>query len=63
MGTRAAGFQKKLQQAREIALAEISNQTINKGGNAIVGLDFDYMTLSENILMISANGTAVELET
>jgi len=61
-GVRAGGFQKKLLTARDDAIGEICEQVIEKSGNAIIGLDIDFMTLSSNLLMVSVNGTAVEYE-
>ncbi len=60
-GTRASGFQDKLNRAREIVLQEVKEQAVQRGSDAIVGLDLDYMTLAANMLMVSANGTAVKL--
>lgn len=61
-GTKAGGFQKKLLSAREEVIAEICEQTIEKGGNAILGLDIDFMTLESNMLMVSVTGTAAKVE-
>ena len=35
---------------------------IDKGGNAIIGIDFDYITFSNNMIGVVANGTAVRIE-
>lgn len=32
------------------------------GANAIIGVDFDYITFNNNILGVSANGTAVVIQ-
>ena len=32
------------------------------GANAIVGVDLDYETVGDSMLMVSANGTAVRVE-
>jgi uncharacterized protein YbjQ (UPF0145 family) len=32
------------------------------GANAIVGVDLDYETVGDSMLMVSANGTAVRIE-
>ena len=32
------------------------------GANAVVGVDLDYETVGDSMLMVSANGTAVVLE-
>jgi uncharacterized protein YbjQ (UPF0145 family) len=60
LGMRAGRFQDKLSRAREITLQEMSEQAIQRGGDGIIGVDFDYMTLAANILMVSANGTVVK---
>jgi uncharacterized protein YbjQ (UPF0145 family) len=62
LGTRAGGFQYKLRQAKEEALDEVKRQSVIKGADAIVGLDIDYSTLTSNLLMVVASGTAVKLE-
>ena len=33
-----------------------------KGGNAIIGVDFDYITFHGNMIGVVANGTSVILE-
>jgi len=60
-GTRAEGFQNKLQGLRQAALHELRNRAFQTGADAIVGVDFDYMTLGSNMLVVVANGTAVKL--
>ncbi|MBN2556644.1 MAG: YbjQ family protein [Anaerolineales bacterium] len=62
LGTRAGRFQSKLEHAREIALEEMGEKAIHLGGDGIIGIDFDYLSLSNNVLMVSANGTAVKLD-
>lgn len=60
LGTSAGGFEEKLVDARETVLADIITDTLEKGGNGIIGVDFDYMALSNNLLMVSVNGTAIK---
>jgi uncharacterized protein YbjQ (UPF0145 family)/ribosomal protein L40E len=60
-GTRASGFQKKLRDAKSAALDAIKDQAVRVGADAIVGMDIDYMTLANNMLMVTATGTAVKL--
>lgn len=49
-----------------IALGEMMEQAQMLGANAIVGVDLDYETIgignAGNMLMVSANGTAVFYE-
>jgi len=64
VGGRSAAYEKELRKAKDIALAEMREQAKNLGANAIVGIDIDYETIGTNssMLMVSANGTAVEVE-
>jgi len=61
LGTRAGRFQDKLDHAREIALEEMGEKAVQLGGDGIIGIDFDYLSLASNVLMVSANGTAVKV--
>ena len=60
VGGRSAGYEKSLAEARETALAEMSEEARRIGGNAVVGIDLDYEVVgSGGMLMVSATGTAV----
>jgi len=37
-------------------------QSVNLGGNAVIGVDFDYINFSNNMIGVSANGTSVTIE-
>ena len=43
------------------ALAEMEQQAGQLGADAVVGVDIDYETVGNNMLMVSASGTAVRL--
>ena len=43
------------------ALAEMEDQAAQLGADAVVGVDIDYETVGNNMLMVSASGTAVKL--
>ncbi len=58
VGGRAGGYESALSQARAVALEEMVEQAQALGANAIVGIDLDYETLNE-MLMVCASGTAV----
>jgi uncharacterized protein YbjQ (UPF0145 family) len=65
VGGRSAAYEKELVQAKEIALEELETEAERIGGNAVVGVDLDYETLSSgkgHMLMVSASGTAVVVE-
>jgi uncharacterized protein YbjQ (UPF0145 family) len=60
VGGRSAAYERELGRARETALAEMQERAEIKGANAIVGVDLDYEVIN-NMLMVSASGTAVTL--
>lgn len=60
IGGRSGSYEKKLGDARETALSEMQSRAISLGADAIVGVDLDYEVIN-NMLMVSASGTAVTL--
>lgn len=48
--------------AKELSVEKLKIQSVLAGGNAVIGIDFDYITLSNNMIGVSANGTAVVIE-
>ena len=58
VGGRSGAYEKSLQEARETALGELEERAAAAGGNAVVGVDLDYEVIN-NMLMVSASGTAV----
>ena len=63
-GGRSAGYEEELIAARESALKEMEERAAERGANAIVGVDVDYEVLGaeNNMLMVTASGTAVVIE-
>jgi uncharacterized protein YbjQ (UPF0145 family) len=63
VGGRSAAYEQELRKAREIALSEATEAAVERGANAIVGVDIDYETVGGgSMLMVSVSGTAVSLE-
>jgi uncharacterized protein YbjQ (UPF0145 family) len=66
VGGRSAAYEKELRKAKRIALEEMEEEAVMLGGNAVVGVDLDYETISMGsgggMLMVSASGTAVLVE-
>lgn len=62
-GGRSATYEKVLEDARNNALAELSEKAQRLGANAIVGIDLDFETIGNNgsMLMVVATGTAVRI--
>jgi len=65
VGGRSAAYEEELRRAKDIALAEMSDQARELGADAVLGVDLDYETISlgsgGGMLMVSASGTAVRL--
>ena len=61
VGGRSSSYEDELTQARETAMRELEHRAMEKGANAVVGIDLDYEVLGENngMLMVTASGTAV----
>jgi len=62
IGGRAAGYEKALQEAKTAALADMADAAREKCANAVVGIDLDYETVGDSMLMVAASGTAVTVE-
>lgn len=62
VGGRAGGYEKALRGAKEAALEDIAEVATERGANAIIGVDLDYESIGDSMLMVSVNGTAVRLE-
>lgn len=61
VGGRSGSYEDELTKARQAALLELEQRAMEKGANAVVGIDLDYEVLGENngMLMVTASGTAV----
>lgn len=62
VGERSTAFSDKLTRAKNQALDELKRQCARRGGNAIIGVGFDYITFTNNMIGVVANGTAVKVE-
>lgn len=60
VGGRSKAYEEELGKARMTALAELEQRAAALGANAIVGVDLDYEVIN-NMLMVSASGTAVTI--
>ncbi|MPN15250.1 hypothetical protein SDC9_162580 [bioreactor metagenome] len=60
-GGRSQSYEGELIEARENALREMQSRAEQMGANAVVGVDLDYEVLGtgNNMLMVTASGTAV----
>ncbi|MDO9551793.1 MULTISPECIES: YbjQ family protein [Rhodonellum] len=63
VGGRSSAYERVLREAKSTAMAELQQQAQAFGANAVVGIDLDYETIREGMLMVTASGTAVRVET
>ena len=60
LGGRSGAYEQEMAKARETALQEMQDRAQTLGANAVVGVDLDYEVIN-NMLMVSASGTAVTI--
>jgi uncharacterized protein YbjQ (UPF0145 family) len=58
-GGRSKSYEKELSSGIASVLEELESEAAARGAEALVGVDIDYETVGNNMLMISATGTAV----
>jgi len=62
VGGRSNAYEEVLREARETALREMEDKALRLGANAVIGVDLDYETVGQSMLMVSVSGTAVTCE-
>lgn len=61
VGGRSGAYEGNLRQGRKLAIQEMIEEAQILGADALVGVDIDYETVSDSMLMVAASGTAVKL--
>lgn len=61
-GEESGAFADKLETAKDASIKKLTLKSAEKGGNAIIGVDFDYITFASNMIGVVANGTSVVIE-
>jgi uncharacterized protein YbjQ (UPF0145 family) len=61
VGGRSGAYEEKMREARDLAMKEMTAEAEKLGANAVVSVDIDYETIGNNMLMVSASGTAVKI--
>jgi uncharacterized protein YbjQ (UPF0145 family) len=59
-GGRVAGYEKELRRARDEAMTEMEAAATALGADAVIGVDIDYETVGQAMLMVTVSGTAVK---
>ncbi len=62
IGGRSGAYESKLNDAKEIALKEMAQEARAMGGNAVIGVDLDFETIRDGMIMCIATGTAVRVK-
>jgi uncharacterized protein YbjQ (UPF0145 family) len=62
IGGRSGAYENKLADGREMALKELEQKAQRLGANAVIGVDLDFETLREGMMMVIATGTAVKIK-
>ena len=62
-GGRVRGYEEVLHKAKQECIAELTAQAAKKGGNALIALHFDHVSLGRygSILMVSASATVARI--
>jgi uncharacterized protein YbjQ (UPF0145 family) len=59
IGGRSGAYESKLAEGREIALREMEDKARRLGANAVIGVDLDFETVQNGMMMCIASGTAI----
>ncbi|MFS0576197.1 YbjQ family protein [Sporosarcina sp. 179-K 3D1 HS] len=59
VGGRSAAYEDKLAEGRKIAMEEMAQRARTLGANGVIGVDLDFETVREGMMMCIATGTAV----
>ncbi len=62
IGGRAGGYENALREAKEAAIEDLVEEAQVRGADAVIGVDLDYESIGNSMLMVSVNGTAVRLK-
>jgi len=62
VGGRSSSYEKVLQEAKDTAMQEMQDKANQMNCDAIIGIDLDYETIGNGMLMVVASGTAVQLK-
>lgn len=61
VGGRSGAYEAKLNEARKIAVEEMTEKARRLGADAVVGVDIDYEVIRDGMLMVASSGTAVKI--
>lgn len=59
VGGRSGSYEKRIEEGRNEALADLRAEAEDLGADAVVGASFDYEEMAEGMLWVNVSGTAV----
>lgn len=62
LGVRSNSYENKLAEAEQVAKERLIQKAHRRGGNAIIGIDVDYTTFTNDVIGIIVEGTIVKIE-
>jgi len=62
VGGRSKTYESQLKISRNIAITDMIQVAKNLGADAIIGVDIDYETMGQSLMVVCSSGTAVKLE-
>ncbi|WP_018631261.1 YbjQ family protein [Niabella aurantiaca] len=62
VGGRSGSYEEVLREAKDTAIREMQEYAVQLGANGVIGVDLDYETIGQSMLMVTASGTAVKIE-
>jgi uncharacterized protein YbjQ (UPF0145 family) len=60
-GMESNQYAEKIEDAKQAALHKLIKKSIDKGDNGLIGIDFDIIVFSSNMIGVSANATSVKV--
>lgn len=60
-GVESKAYSYKLKEAKRAAMYDMITESLDLGGNAIIGITYSYVTFAGNMIGISVNGTSVNI--
>ena len=61
-GTESKSYSNKLKEAKRLAIYDMITESLTLKGNAIIGITYNYVTFTGNMIGISVTGTSVNIE-
>ena len=62
VGGKSSAFSEKMREAKEAAIGIMKERAVTLEANAIIGVSFQFMSFSSNMIGVSVNGTAVKIQ-